>query len=213
MTILVSMQQAVINGDLEAARALVKQAIDAGLPPEQILNTGMIAAMAEVGRRFQANEFFVPEMLVAARAMKGGLELLRPKLIEANVQAIGRVVIGTVQGDLHDIGKNLVSMMLEGAGFEVIDVGIDVPPEKFVVAIQEYRPGFVGFSALLTTTMPMIKTSIEAIKAAGLRDGVKIMVGGAPVTASFAKEVGADIYAPDASSAATAAKAAVQASG
>jgi 5-methyltetrahydrofolate--homocysteine methyltransferase len=206
MGVLERMQQAVIDGNLETVKAEVKQALAEGVPPEQILNQGMILAMDEVGRRFQANEFFVPEMLVAARAMKGGLELLRPRLAEAKVKATGKVVIGTVKGDLHDIGKNLVSMMLEGAGFEVVDAGIDVAPDKFVEAVKEHRPDLVGFSALLTTTMPMIKSNIEALRAAGLRDGVIVMIGGAPITSAFAKEVGADFYAPDASSAAKAAK-------
>lgn len=206
MGVLERMQQAVIDGDLETAKAEVKQALAEGVPPEQILNQGMISAMAEVGRRFQANEFFVPEMLVAARAMKGGLELLRPRLAEAKIKATGKVVIGTVKGDLHDIGKNLVSMMLEGAGFEVVDVGIDVAPDGFVEAVKAHKPDLVGFSALLTTTMPMIKANIEALRAAGLRDRVIVMIGGAPITPAFAKEVGADFYAPDASSAATAAK-------
>jgi 5-methyltetrahydrofolate--homocysteine methyltransferase len=169
----------------------------------------MIVAMSEVGRRFQANEFFVPEMLVAARAMKAGLQIVRPQLAAANVKAVGKVVMGTVKGDLHDIGKNLVLMMLEGAGFEVVDVGIDVAPEKFVEAVQKYQPDLIGFSALLTTTMSMIKANIDALQAAGVRDQVKVMIGGAPVTAAFARQVGADIYAPDAASAATAAKAAM----
>jgi len=209
MNVVEQIQQAVIDGDANGVVATVQQALAERIRPEQILNTGMIAAMSEVGRRFQANEFFVPEMLVAARAMKAGLQILRPQLAAANVKAVGKVVMGTVQGDLHDIGKNLVSMMLEGAGFEVIDIGIDVAPEKFVEAVQKYKPDLVGFSVLLTTTMPMIKTNIDALSAAGVRDKVKVMIGGAPVTAVFARQVGADIYAPDATSAAMAANAAV----
>ena len=209
MNVLERMRQAIIDGNAEQAKAEVRQAIVEGLPPARILTDGMISAMSEVGRRFQANEFFVPEMLVAARAMKMGLEILRPKLAEAKVQPVGKVVIGTVKGDLHDIGKNLVCMMLEGAGFEVIDVGIDVAPEKYVEAVRQHKPNLVGFSALLTTTMPMIKASIDALEAAGLRNTVKIMAGGAPLTATYVKQVGGDIYAPDASSAATAARAAM----
>ena len=163
----------------------------------------MIAAMGEVGRRFEEGEYFVPEMLIAARAMKQGLEILRPHLIEADIQPVGTVIIGTVKGDLHDIGKNLVAMMLEGAGFEVIDLGVDVSPEQFVTSIQEHQPRFVGMSALLTTTMPGIRSTLHAISESGLRDQVVVMIGGAPVTQQFADEIGADIYAPDAASAAS----------
>ena len=209
MSVLDEIQQGVIDGQAPAVQRLVQQALAEGLPAERILNEGLIAAMAEVGRLFEANEFFVPEMLVAARAMKAGLALLRPKLAEANVQAIGKVVIGTVQGDLHDIGKNLVGMMLEGAGFEVIDLGTDVPPHKFLEAVKMHRPDLVGFSALLTTTMPKMRDNIVALEEAGLRDSVRVMIGGAPVTAEFAEKIGADFYAPDASSAATRAKQAI----
>jgi 5-methyltetrahydrofolate--homocysteine methyltransferase len=209
MSVLERMQQAIIDGNADQAKTEVRQALAEGLPPARILNEGMINAMSEVGRRFQANEFFVPEMLVAARAMKMGLEILRPKLVEAKVQPVGKVVMGTVKGDLHDIGKNLVCMMLEGAGFEVIDIGVDVAPDKYVEAVQQHKPDLVGFSALLTTTMPMIKASIEALKVAGLRDKVKIMAGGAPLTAAYVQQVGGDIYAPDASSSAAAAKTAL----
>lgn len=206
MSILEELCKCVIEGDAPGAQALVRQAVTEGVPPDQILNQGLIAGMSEVGRLFEAGEFFVPEMLIAARAMKGGLELLRPHLVAANIKAIGTVVLGTVQGDLHDIGKNLVGMMLEGAGFEVIDLGTDVPPQKFVDAVKAHQPHFVGCSALLTTTMPRMKDVIEALQAAGLRDQVKIMIGGAPVTEKYAREIGADLYAPDASSAATRAK-------
>jgi 5-methyltetrahydrofolate--homocysteine methyltransferase len=209
MSVLDDLRQNVIDGDLPGAQALVKQAMGEGLPPDKILNEGLIAGMSEVGRLFEAGEFFVPEMLIAARAMKGGLELLRPRLAAANVQAVGKVVLGTVQGDLHDIGKNLVGMMLEGAGFEVIDLGADVSPNKYVDAIKEHKPNLVGCSALLTTTMPKMKAVIEALTEAGLRGSVKVMIGGAPVTEKYANEIGADIYAPDASSAATRAKQAV----
>ena len=206
MSMLDDLRQNVIDGNAQAVPPLVKQAIDAGLPPEQILNQGLIAGMSEVGRLFEMGEFFVPEMLISARAMKAGLELLRPALAAANVQAIGKVVIGTVQGDLHDIGKNLVGMMLEGAGFEVIDLGTDVSPDKFVAAVKQHQPHLVGLSALLTTTMPKMKATVEALQEAGLRHSVKVMVGGAPVTDKYAGDIGADIYAPDASSAATCAR-------
>ena len=206
MNILDSLRASVIEGDAAQAPALVKQAMDAGLPPEQILNEGLISAMAQVGKLFEEGEFFVPEMLIAARAMKAGLGLLRPSLAAANVKAVGKVVIGTVQGDLHDIGKNLVAMMLEGAGFEIVDLGTDVSPQKFVDAIRQHQPQLVGLSALLTTTMPKMKDTVEALKEAGLRDRVKVMIGGAPVTDKYAGDIGADLYAPDASSAATRAK-------
>jgi len=206
MNILDSLRASVIEGDAAQAPALVKQAMDAGLPPEQILNEGLISAMAQVGKLFEEGEFFVPEMLIAARAMKAGLGLLRPSLAAANVKAVGKVVIGTVQGDLHDIGKNLVAMMLEGAGFEIVDLGTDVSPQKFVDAVRQHQPQLVGLSALLTTTMPKMKDTVEALKEAGLRDRVKVMIGGAPVTDKYAGDIGADLYAPDASSAATRAK-------
>ncbi len=209
MSTLDDLKQSVIDGDADQSKTLVQHAMNANLPPEQILNDGLIAAMAHVGQLFERGEYYVPEMLVSARAMKSGLELLRPSLAAANVQAIGKVVVGTVQGDLHDIGKNLVAMMLEGAGFTVIDLGVDVPPQKFVQAVQEHQPELVGFSALLTTTMVRMKDNIAALQAAGLRDRVKVMVGGAPVTEQFANAVGADIFARDASAAASRAKAAL----
>jgi len=197
---------AVLEGDANAVKELVQQGIEEGLEAQTLLNEGLIAAMNEVGRLFEEGEYFVPEMLVSARAMQAGMNLLRPILVEQDVKPMGRVVIGTVKGDLHDIGKNLVGMMLEGAGFEVIDLGMDVPEEKFLRAIEEHQPHLVGLSALLTTTMGNMKTTIEAIKAAGLRERVKIMLGGAPVTQTFAAQIGADGYAPDASQAVTLAK-------
>jgi 5-methyltetrahydrofolate--homocysteine methyltransferase len=209
MSTLDDIRKGVIEGDAPGVAGLVKQAMADKLPAEQILNQGLIAGMSEVGRLFEEGEFFVPEMLIAARAMKGGLTLLRPALAAANVQAVGKVVIGTVQGDLHDIGKNLVGMMMEGAGFEVIDLGTDVTPAKFVEAVKTHKPQLVGCSALLTTTMPKMKDVVEALKEAGLRDSVKVMIGGAPVTDKYAHDIGADVYAPDASSAATRAKQAV----
>ena len=176
------------------------------MPAGEILQEGLIAAMGEVGRLFESGEFFVPEMLVAARAMQAALEILRPHLVAEDVQPLGKVVIGTVQGDMHDIGKNLVSMMLEGAGFEVIDLGVDVKQEQMIAAIQQHQPDLIGMSALLTTTMPQMKSTIEALGVAGLRDSVKVMVGGAPLTHEYAEDIGADGYAADASQAAELAK-------
>ncbi len=201
-----SIQENVINGQKAPVESLVRQAIEAKLPPDEILNTGLIAAMKEVGARFEAGDFYVPEMLIAARAMQAGLAILKPHLVSGGIQSAGKVVIGTVKGDLHDIGKNLVSMMLEGAGFEIVDLGTDVPPEKFIAAIKENNAGLLGMSALLTTTMSNMKMVLTALKEAGVREQVKVMIGGAPVTESFAKEIGADGYAPDASRAVTLAK-------
>lgn len=189
----------VMEGDANAITANVQAAIDAGIPVSVILNEGMIAAMAEVGRLFEEGECFVPEMLVAARAMQTGMALLKPHLKEADVASAGKVAIGTVKGDLHDIGKNLVAMMLEGAGFEIVDLGADVSPEKFVEAVREQKVQIVAMSALLTTTMPSIQKTIEALNAAGVRGQVKVMIGGAPVTQSYADQIGADGFAPDAS--------------
>ncbi len=203
MSILEDLSQSVINGNMNQTQELVSKAIAENIPAEQILKEGLIRAMAEVGHMFEVGEIFVPEMLIAARAMKSGLTLLRPYLIAANVQAIGKVVIGTVQGDLHDIGKNLVGMMLEGAGFEVIDLGVDVSPEKYVQAVREHHPDLIACSALLTTTMLRMKDIIFSINQAGLRNQVKVMVGGAPITESYARDIGADLYAPDAAFAAT----------
>jgi 5-methyltetrahydrofolate--homocysteine methyltransferase len=196
----------VINGEQDTVTNGVRSALEAKVDPGTILNDAMISAMTEVGRLFEAGEYYVPEMLIAARAMKSGLELLRPALIAANVQAIGKIVVGTVQGDLHDIGKNLVAMMLEGAGFEVIDLGVDVPPAKFVEAVKTHKPELIGMSALLTTTMPNMKATVDALNAAGVRGDVRVMVGGAPVTEKYAREIGADLFSPDASSAARRAK-------
>ena len=201
-----SIQENVINGQKAPVESLVRQALEAKLPPDEILNTGLIAAMKEVGARFEAGDFYVPEMLIAARAMQAGLAILKPHLVSGGIQSAGKVVIGTVKGDLHDIGKNLVSMMLEGAGFEIVDLGTDVPPEKFIAAIKENNAGLLGMSALLTTTMSNMKLVLTALKEAGVREQVKVMIGGAPVTESFAKEIGADGYAPDASRAVTLAK-------
>ena len=196
----------VINGDRTAVEAGVRAAMEAGQPVASILNEALIAAMKEVGERFERQDFYVPEMLVAARAMQAGLTILKPHLVQAGVPAAGKVVIGTVKGDLHDIGKSLVGMMLEGAGFEVIDLGTDVGPEKFGEAVRTHKPQLVGMSALLTTTMQNMKSTIEALEDLGVRNQVKVLVGGAPLTDVFAKEIGADGYAPDASRAVTLAK-------
>ena len=189
----------ILNGDNKAVPAKVQAALDSGIDPSSILNMGMVAAMAEVGRLFEEGEYFVPEMLISARSMQAGLAVLKPHLVQANIKSAGKVVAGTVKGDLHDIGKNLVCMMLEGAGFEIQDLGTDVSPEKFVDAVKSGQADIVALSALLTTTMPNMKTTIEALKEAGLRDQVKVMIGGAPVTDGYALQIGADGYSPDAS--------------
>lgn len=186
------------NGEEEKVAELVRKALDEGMSPQAVLNDGLIAGMDVVGQDFKNGDLFVPEVLIAARAMQAGMDVLRPLLAQADVPTVGKYVIGTVEGDLHDIGKNLVKMMLEGAGFETIDLGVDVKPAQFVEAVQEHKPRIVGMSALLTTTMVNMKATIEALEEAGLRESVKIMVGGAPVTAAFAEEIGADAYAPDA---------------
>lgn len=190
---------AILEGDANLTKEKIQAALDSNLDPSEILNTGMISAMAEVGERFEKGEYFMPEMLISAHAMQQGLPVLKPYLQQSDLVSEGKVVIGTVKGDLHDIGKNLVSMMLEGAGFELLDLGTDVPVEKFVEAVSDGRVDIVALSALLTTTMPQMKTIIGALTEAGLRDQVKVLIGGAPVTESFAKEVGADGYAADAS--------------
>jgi 5-methyltetrahydrofolate--homocysteine methyltransferase len=199
----------ILEGQHKAVEAKVKSALESGVNPKTLLDDGMIAAMAEVGRLFEIGEYYVPEMLISARAMQHGLAVLKPYLKEANVQSAGKVAIGTVKGDLHDIGKNLVAMMLEGAGFEIMDLGTDVAPEKYVGAVQA-GANLVALSALLTTTMPNMKAVIEGLKAAGVRDKVKVMIGGAPVTDSYAAQIGADGYAPDASRAVNLAKSLVK---
>jgi len=196
----------VVDGQSALVQQKVTQALEAGENPAVILNDGMIAAMAEVGQRFEAGDFFVPEMLIAARAMQSGMALLKPHLALADVKSAGKVVIGTVKGDLHDIGKTLVAMMLEGAGFEIKDLGTDVTPEKFVSEAQASGAQIVAMSALLTTTMTNMKTTLDALKAAGVRDSVKVLIGGAPVTDAYAQQIGADGYAPDASRAVAVAK-------
>jgi len=206
MSMIDDLRQSVIDGDMNVTQELVQKTLAEKTPPEQILIDGLISAMEEVGRRFECGEFFVPEMLISARAMKSGLALLRPHLVAADVHPVGKVVIGTVQGDLHDIGKNLVGMMLEGAGFEVVDLGADVSIDKYVAAVKDHRPDLVACSALLTTTMPRMENIISSLREAGLRDQVKVMIGGAPVTDKYATDIGADGYAPDAASAAWRAK-------
>jgi 5-methyltetrahydrofolate--homocysteine methyltransferase len=197
--------KAILDGDMGAAQAGVQTAVDSEIDAGKILNIAMIPAMAEVGRLFEEGEYFVPEMLIAARAMKTGLEIIKPRLVDSGIEPIGKVAIGTVQGDLHDIGKNLVAMMMEGAGFEIVDLGTDVPPEQFVSAAKD-GANILGISALLTTTMPTMKTIIETIEADSMREQVKIVIGGAPVTAEYADQIGADGYAADASQAVTVAK-------
>jgi 5-methyltetrahydrofolate--homocysteine methyltransferase len=193
--------EGVINGKQDVVGEGVQAALDAGVKPSELLFDYLIPAMSEVGERFERNEFFVPEMLIAARAMKAGMVLIKPLLAESGVEPVGRIAIGTVKGDLHDIGKNLVKMMVEGAGFQTVDLGTDIDPADFVAAVKEHEPDLLGMSALLTTTMVNMKATIEALEEAGLRDSVKIMIGGAPVTKKFAEQIGADAYAPDAASA------------
>ncbi len=195
-----------IAGDAPAVQDLVKRAVTKGVPASQIISQYLVAAMTEVGDRFERQEFYVPEMLIAARAMQRGLSVLKPLLLEGEFQPVGKVVAGTVKGDLHDIGKNLVCMMLEGAAFVITDLGVDVGPEEFVAAVREHEPSIVAMSALLTTTMPAMQGTIEALIDAGLRGQVRVMVGGAPVTEAYADQIGADGYAPDAGAAVRKAK-------
>ena len=206
MSDLKAIYDAVIVGDAPKVKGLVQAAVDGGAQPKSVLQEALIPAMSEVGRRMKAQEFYVPEVLIAARAMQWGLGVLKPLLAGSGLEPTGKVAIGTVKSDLHDIGKNLVGMMLEGAGFEIIDLGTDVTPEKFVAAVQDKGANVIGMSALLTTTMPSMKKTIDALKEAGVRDKVKVLVGGAPLTQRYADEIGADGYAPDASSAVDLAK-------
>ncbi len=199
--ILEQLSEALIAGKAPVVKDLTQKAIDSGLSAEAILNQGLIAGMSVIGERFKRNEVYIPEVLIAARAMNAGMALVKPLLKQAGVKARGVFCCGTVKGDLHDIGKNLVCMMVEGAGFEVVDLGVNCEPEKFVKAAQEHKADAIGMSALLTTTMTNMKATIDAFKEAGIRGKVKIIVGGAPLTQSFADEIGADGYAPDAASA------------
>jgi len=189
---------AILEGDTEKTRKLVQKALDQELVPKDILDNGMVVGMDEVGVRFKRGDMFVPEVLMSADAMQAGLQILRPELVASGAKLIGKILMGTVKGDLHDIGKNLVGMMCEGAGFEVINLGFNIEPEKFIEAIKEHQPDIVGMSALLTTTMRAMGQTIKAIEEAGLRDQVKIMVGGAPVDAAFAERIGADGYGSNA---------------
>ena len=204
MADLKALSEAIIKGDQKTAVDITQAAIDEGMAPGTILEDGLIAGMNIIGVRFKANEVYIPEVLIAARAMKMAMEILEPKLIEAGVEPLGKAVIGTVQGDLHDIGKNLVMMMLKGAGFDVVDAGVDVSAEDFVAKAKESGAQLVGLSALLTTTMPAMEKTVQAVKAAGI--SVKVMIGGAPVTQGYADKIGADGYAPDAASAVDLAK-------
>jgi len=200
------LSQAVIKGDASAVEAFAKQAVDAGAPAQDILDKGLIGGMDIVGSRFRNQEMFIPEVLMSAKALYSGLAVIRPLLGEGASGGLGTVVVGTVRGDVHDIGKNLVALMLEGAGFAVKDLGVDVPPEAFVREVKASSAECVGMSALLTTTMPAMKETIDALKEAGLRDKVKVIVGGAPVTRKFAESIGADGYAADSVSAVDAVK-------
>ena len=195
------LHEAIIKGDARTAKATTEQALAAGVEPLKLVQEFMVPAMAEVGRRYQCEEYFVPELLLAARAMKAALELIRPRLIASGAKPTGRVVVGTVKGDLHDIGKNLVAAMFEGGGYEVVDLGVNVTPEQFVAAVKEKGADIVALSALLTTTMPAMKTTVEALKQAGVRNQVKVLVGGAPISQRFADEIGADGYAESAAGA------------
>ena len=201
MVELKELQEALFRGGILKAKEITQRALWEKIEPKEILEQGLIKGMKVVGIKFKNNEIFLPEVLLASQAMYGGLELLQPKLIKSGVKAVGKVIIGTAKGDLHDIGKNFVAMMLRGGGFEVIDLGIDVPPEKFLKASQEHQSDIVGISALLTTTMIGMMDVITIFKKASLRNKIKAMVGGAPVTQEFANEIGADVYAPDAASA------------
>jgi 5-methyltetrahydrofolate--homocysteine methyltransferase len=205
--VLKQMAAKLYEGEEEDVADLVKQALDQGVGPQDVLANGLIAGMDRVGRDFKNGDLFVPEVLIAAKAMHAGMHILRPLLVAGDIPTVGKCVIGTVKGDLHDIGKNLVKMMMEGAGFEIVDLGVDVPPEKFVAAVREHQPALVGMSALLTTTMVNMKTTIDALTAAGLRDSVKIMIGGAPVTEAYARQIGADAYSSDAGAAVDSARA------
>jgi 5-methyltetrahydrofolate--homocysteine methyltransferase len=189
---------AILDGKLKEIEGLVQAALDAGVQPIDLLNKHMITAMDEIGQRFEQGEIYVPEMLIAAHTMQGGLKLLKPMLVDSGVEPSGKVLLATVKGDLHDIGKNLVGMMMEGAGYEIIDLGVNVGPEAIIEAIKNEKPDIVGLSALLTTTMVMMKQTVESIKEAGLRDQVKIIIGGAPVDQDYADEIGADGFGRDA---------------
>ena len=198
MAVLDEIKEATIAGNMDNTVAGIEKALSDGMTPGDIIQNGLIEAMGVVGEKFKNNEIYVPEMLIAARAMKAGLEKLKPLMVDGDVETLATVVLGTVKGDLHDIGKNLVGIMMEGAGMQVFDIGVDISPEKFVEAVKENKPQFVGMSALLTTTMPAMKETLEALEESGVRGDVKVLVGGAPVTQKFADEIGADGYAENA---------------
>jgi 5-methyltetrahydrofolate--homocysteine methyltransferase len=206
MEIIKRILEELLDGEADKIELLTQEALKQGLSPETILKEGLIAGMNVIGEKFKQGELFVPEVLLAARAMQAGMNILKPRLVQTGVNPAGRIIIGTVKGDLHDIGKNLVAMMLEGAGFEIIDLGIDTAPERFIEEIKAKKPQILAMSALLTTTLPMMKTTIDLLKAQSLRDSVKVLVGGAPLSQRYADEIGADGYAPDAVSAVDKAK-------
>jgi corrinoid protein of di/trimethylamine methyltransferase len=195
---LTKLHEAIVTGDASDARALTGEALATGVDPLRLVNECLVPAMDEVGRRFECSDYFVPELLISARAMKSALEIIRPLLTARGDKPLARIAIGTVRGDLHDIGKNLVASLLEGGGFEVIDLGVNVPPEKFIASIREQEATVIAMSALLTTTMPAMRATIEALKQAGLRDRVKVLIGGAPITQKYAEEIGADGYSENA---------------
>ena len=211
MSDLKELYEAVVSGNAKATQAITQQALADGVDPLKLVNEHMVPAMDEVGRRFEANEYFVPELLISARAMKAALEIIRPLLVARGDKPVGRVAIGTVKGDLHDIGKNLVASLLEGGGFEVIDLGVNVTPEKFIETVNSKQANIIAMSALLTTTMPSMKTTIDALKQAGVRGKVKVLIGGAPITQKYADEIGADGYSENAVGAVALAKKAVAA--
>ena len=204
--LLEKMAERLIVGKIDEVKELSQQALDQGISPREIIDKGLLAGMEVVGKRFKAGDMFIPEVLLCARCMHGAMDILKPLLSEADAAGVGIYLIGTVEGDLHDIGKNLVSMMLQGAGFEVIDLGTNITPQQFVDAVKEHKPTILGLSALLTTTMPKMEETIKALKEAGIRDQVKIMAGGAPVTQAFVDEIGADAYGANAASATEKAK-------
>ncbi|MGI6542690.1 MAG: corrinoid protein [Limnochordia bacterium] len=206
MSQLQSIAEAVIRGEFPETQRLIDEALENGVKPVEIINNGLIAGMQVIADRFKRNEIYVPEVSIAARAMNAGLNIVKPLVSETNMKPVAKVIIGTMKGDLHDIGKKLVAMMLEGAGFAVIDLGIDVSPEKFVDAVREYRPQIMAMSALLTTTMPAMAGSVKLLEESGLRSQVKVIVGGAPITDAYAGKIGADGYSPDAGSAVDLAK-------
>lgn len=201
MDILQKISEELQIGNFKEMPKLIQEALDSKILPSKILSDGLVAGMDVVGEKFRRDELFMPEVLIAARAMQAGMNILRPKLIETGAKLAGKIVLGTVKGDLHDIGKNLVGMLMEGAGYQVIDLGIDIPSGKFIEAVKSNKPNILGLSALLTTTMPKMKEVIESLMEAGIRNTIKVMVGGAPITEKFAKDIGADGYAPDAATA------------